>query len=97
MLRGLFGPSSLTYTLRGALEETSATHRGIAERVARASASSTSDFADQLAAATQAAVGEVDIQREMAALADTQLRYEAEAKLLQTAYARLRTAIREHA
>ena len=96
MLRGLFGPNSTTYMLRGALEETSATHRGIAERVARASgASASGDFATQLAAAQ--AGGPVDLQREMAALADTQLRYEAEAKLLQASYARLRTAVRDRA
>jgi flagellar basal body rod protein FlgB len=35
------------------------------------------------------------LERDMAALADTQLRYEADAKLLQAAYARLRTAMRE--
>ncbi len=97
MLRGLFGPDTTSYMLRGALEQTSATHRGIAARVASASGASTSGgFADQLAAA-QAATGEVDLQREMAALADTQLRYEAEAKLLQAAYARLRTAVRDRA
>ena len=94
MLRGLFGSDSTTYILRGALEETSATHRGISTRVANAAASSTTgEFADQLAAA-QGGMQEVDLQREMAALADTQLRYEAEAKLLQLAYTQLRTAIR---
>ena len=97
MLRGLFGPNTTTYMLRGALEETSATHRGIAGRVASASgASASGDFAAQLSAA-QSASGEVDLQREMAALADTQLRYEAEAKLLQAAYSRLRTAVRDRA
>jgi flagellar basal body rod protein FlgB len=36
---------------------------------------------------------EVDLQREMGSLADTQLRYEADAQLLREAYQRLRTAI----
>ncbi len=94
MLRGMFGSNSMTYVLRGALEETTATHRDISARVANPTASSTSGpFADQLATA-QGAVDEVDLQREMVALADTQLRYEAEAKLLQMAYAQLRTAVR---
>jgi len=95
MLRGMFGSGSTTYMLRGALEETSATHRDISARVANSSGLSTSGaFADQLAAA-QGGVGEVDLQREMTALADTQLRYEAEAKLLQLSYGQLRTAIRD--
>lgn len=95
MLRGLFGSDSTTYMLRGALEETSATHREISARVANSSGLSTSGaFADQLAAA-QGAFGDVDLQREMTALADTQLRFEAEARLLQMNYTQLRTAIRD--
>ena len=94
MLRGLFGSDTTTYMLRGALEETSATHREISSRVANASLASTQGgFAGQLAAA-QGANEEIDLQREMTALADTQIRYEAEAKLLQIAYTQLRTAMR---
>ena len=95
MLRGLFGSDTTTYMLRGALEETSATHREISSRVAGASIASTQGgFAEQLAAA-QGAPEEIDLQTEMAALADTQIRYEAEAKLLQIAYTHLRTAMRD--
>ncbi len=95
MLRELFGPTTLTSMLRGGLEETSATHRVIADRVANAlSSSSSGDFSDELKAKqAQARVTEADLQRDMASLADTQLRYEADAKLLQGAYARLRRAI----
>ncbi len=97
MIRGLFGNETLTFRLRGGLEETSATHRGIAGRVANAlQASANSDFADALnGQAAAQAVSEEDLQRDMASLADTQLRYEATAKLLQKAYADLRTAIRD--
>jgi flagellar basal body rod protein FlgB len=42
-------------------------------------------------------MSDIDLQQEMAALADTQLRYEASAKLLQEAYGRIRTAIRDNA
>ena len=64
MLRGLFGPNTTTYMLRGALEETSATHREISSRVANASVASTKEgFANQLAAA-QGAAEEIDLQRE---------------------------------
>jgi flagellar basal body rod protein FlgB len=97
MFKDLFGPQSLSYMLRGGLEETSATHRAIAERVANAIRSSTNvDFNSELAARTgKAQLDEVDLQRDMASLADTQLRYEADAKLLQAAYGRLRSAIRD--
>jgi hypothetical protein len=94
MLKALFGSQSLTHQLRGGLEEVSATHRAIAARVAGAiDRSSTMDFSDALSAAQPAP----DLERDMAALADTQLRYEADARLLQEAYARLRTAIRDRA
>jgi flagellar basal body rod protein FlgB len=94
MLKGLFGPTSLTNILRGGLEEVSTTHRAIAARVASAQETSSSvDFADTLQKQAAQRVSEEDLQRDMAELADTQLRYEADAKLLQAAYARLRTAI----
>lgn len=97
MIRSLFGPSAVSSMLRGGLEEASATHRAIAQRVADAAQSSTNvDFADAVSASAGAKkVNEADLQRDMASLADTQLRFEADAKLLQAAYSRLRTAIRE--
>ncbi len=97
MIKGLFGAGSLSSMLRGGLEETTATHRTIAARVSGALASSTStDFASALDAQTsQQRLSEVDLEREMVALADTQLRFEADAKLLTEAYSRLRTAIRD--
>ncbi len=96
MIRDLFGPNTVTSLLRGGLEEASATHRVIAERVSGALDSSTStSFEDALKAQQgQGRLTEADLQRDMAALADTQLRYEADAKLLQAAYVRLREAIR---
>ena len=96
MLKNLFGPTSTSSMLRGGLEEASATHRAIAARVAGALKSSAGDFPGELEARTaQGRLDEADLQRDMAALADTQLRYEADAKLLHAAYARLRTAIHE--
>jgi flagellar basal body rod protein FlgB len=97
MLKALFGPSTLTSMLRGGLEEASATHRAIAQRVAGVlSASSSVEFPDALAAqAAQKPVSEADLERDMTALADTQLRYEADATLLKAAYARLRTAVHD--
>jgi flagellar basal body rod protein FlgB len=99
MLRDLFGPSSLSSMLRGGLEEASATHRAIADRVSNALQSSSNvDFGQALDARTaEGRIDEADLQRDMASLADTELRYEADAKLLQAAYQRLRAAIRDHA
>ncbi|MFB3908872.1 MAG: hypothetical protein ACE15D_10755 [Candidatus Eisenbacteria bacterium] len=108
MIRGLFGASSTTGMLRGGLEETMATHEAIAERVASAlTRSSRSDFASELNAQEDGGGGadrarnaepldEAELQRQMAALADTQLRYETDARLLTLAYQRLRAAVRQH-
>jgi hypothetical protein len=97
MIKGLFGPSTLPRLLRGGLEETMQTHHQISERVAGAlQASSSTDFSAAMEAANgtkPAKPDAVDLQREMSTLADTELRYEAEARLLQGAYAHLRTAI----
>jgi len=96
MLRSLFGTGTLTAMLRGGLEETSATHRTIAKRVAGALDSSAStDFASALQAKQGSArLSQADLERDMASLADTEIRYEADAKLLQGAYARLRSAMK---
>ncbi len=98
MLKDLFGPTSVTYMLRGGLEEASATHRAIADRVASATtASSSVDFSQQLGAKSGAArEQQADLQHDMASLADNELRYETDAKLLQAAYARLRTAVEDN-
>ena len=56
----------------------------------------TPDFADALQAADAAGRGNaVDIEQEMVALADEQLRFEATANLLQKVYGQIRSAIRE--
>lgn len=97
MLKGLFGPGTLTGMLRGGLEETSATHKAIAQRVARTlQSSSVTEFSSDLAARSAAAQRtEEDLQRDMGALADTTLRYAADARLLHDAYAQFRTAMRD--
>lgn len=97
MLRSLFGTGTITSMLRGGLEETSATQRAIGQRVSNAlSASTSTDFASALQAKTaQQKLSQVDLERDMASLADTQLRYEADAKLLHGAYASLRAAMKD--
>ena len=92
MVPSLFGQGTLTQTLRGGLEELSATQKTIANRVAGAVAeSATTGFAGQLKSSM--AGSDDEIMRNMASLADTEMRYEATAKLLQKSYADLRTAI----
>ena len=96
MLQSLFGPGTVSSMLRGGLEETSATQRAIAQRVANALQVSTSaDFAGQLQSKSgQKQVSTEDLERDMASLADTDLRYEADAKLLQGVYSSLRDALK---
>ncbi len=93
MISRLFGAGTVTQALRGGLDEASATHRAIAERVADVRQSSITGFAGELN--DSIANSDAELTRQMAALADTQLRYEATARLLQKSYADLRTAIRD--
>jgi hypothetical protein len=101
VIKGLFGSSTTSWQLRGGLEELSATHRSISERIANASQTSAStDFEQVLDGATGGQevtpVSEEQLQVDMAALADTQLRFEAAARLLQKAYADLRISMRSN-
>jgi hypothetical protein len=95
MIKALFGPSSPTYALRQALDASMQRHREIAQKVAGALASSAQGSGDGSATGVSPGGGE-DLVQDMAALADTQIRYEAEARLLHTAYERLRSAIRNN-
>ena len=95
MFSSLFGPQTKIGQLRWSLDDSSRTQRGIAARVAGAlPASGNTDFNDALAA-EQAKAEKVDREKEMVDLASTQLRFESSAKLLNQAYANLRTAIRD--
>jgi flagellar basal body rod protein FlgB len=95
MIKSLFGPSSVVHALRGGLDKEMAMHKTIAGRVSGAlSSSSRTDFSKSLAEASgRKASTETDLQRDMAALANTQIRYEVEAELLQRVYKGLRSAI----
>lgn len=94
MIKGLFGAGTVSHALRTGLDENVATHRTIADRVARGLGKSTiGDFNGQLEASMASA--DQELTQDMAALADTQLRYEAAARLLQRSYADIRTAIRD--
>lgn len=95
MFSSLFGAQTKIGQLRWSLDDSSRTQRGIAGRVAGAlEASGNTDF-DGALAEQQAKAEKVDLEKEMVELASTQLRYEASARLLNQAYAGLRTAIRD--
>lgn len=89
MLKALFGPSTVPSVLRQGLNQTMALHRDIARKVAGSVTSSAQASENDPAAGGDPS----DIGNDMAALADTQIRYEAEAKLLNLVYEQLRTSI----
>lgn len=98
MIKSLFAAGTAPYKLRGALEEQMATQRGIAQRIQQATAaSSATSFGDQLSAKLTEKPPQIDLNREMAALADTNIRYEVTSKMLNGAYNKLRTAFRDRA
>lgn len=92
MLTRLIGSETTAAQLKEGLDVSSRTVRGIAHRVANAG---TPDFAQALESAEAAGEGTVDIEREMVALADEQIRFEATANLLAKVYEQLRSSIRE--
>jgi len=99
MLFGFVDRTTTATSLKQALDENQARVRGIQSRVARASLNG-DGFA--LTSASQGprvpgdgVTGPVDVEAEMASLADEQLRFEATAKLLEKAYASLKSAIRD--
>ncbi|MFQ5537919.1 MAG: hypothetical protein ACE5GJ_10770 [Gemmatimonadota bacterium] len=92
MLTRLIGDGTTAAQLKEGLNTSSRVVRGIAHRVANAG---TPDFATALDEAAVAGEGGVDIEKEMVALADEQLRYEATANLLRKVYEQIRSSIRE--
>jgi flagellar basal body rod protein FlgB len=92
MIRELFGTSSIYGTLRDGLDQATAAQRRIANRVANATNGA---FAAELSKQQGGAgASEVDLERSMTQLADTQIRFDATTRLLQKAYAQIRTALK---
>lgn len=92
MLYGFFGRVSAAPQMREALDASAMRRDMIAQRVATASLQNQSGFAlPEPGIASQG----VDLEAEMTALADEQIRYETTAKLLERTYSKLRLAIRE--
>jgi len=89
MITRLLGTDSPASGLKEGLNASTQAVRGIAHRVSNAS---NPDFQAALKAAGEPPV---DLDREMVALADEQLRYEAAASLLQKVYQSIRSSVRE--
>ncbi len=97
MLQRLMGQGSSVDQLKQGLNDSTRAARGIAHRIANASVRGEATFAqtlDQVQANGQAGEA-VDVEKEMVALADEQLRFDAAANLLQKVYAQLRSSVRE--
>lgn len=91
MLYGFFGRVSAAPQMRDALDASAMRRDAIAQRVATASLQGQGGFA----LPEPGGASGVDLEAEMTALADEQIRYETTAKLLERTYSRLRLAIRE--
>lgn len=98
MLFGLIGRTTNAASLKSALDVSAERTRAIAGRVSQASLGG-DGFALPLQAGRAGADADpaaaVDVEAEMAGLADEQLHFEATAKLLEKAYQQLRTSIKE--
>ena len=97
MLFGFVGRISTAASLKDNLDVSAERARAIASRVARASLENGNGFAlpSDPATAPDGPATKVDLETEMIALADEQLRYEATAKLLHQTYQQLRASLRD--
>lgn len=87
------GRTTMAGALQHGLDVSAARVRDVADRVAKASAATQAFALDGNAPATPD--GPIDVEGEMARLAEEQARYEAIARLLAKTYAGYRTAIQE--
>jgi flagellar basal body rod protein FlgB len=98
MSYGFIGRVSAANELKHGLDVSSQRTRLIADRVAKATMEGADGFATSLQQAQGIApTGEapIDLEQEMVALADEQLRFETAARLLQKAYQNIRTSLRD--
>lgn len=95
MLFGLIDRTTSATSLKGALDKSAERSRGIADRVSKATVGSGDGFAlEAKAGNAQANLNPVNVEDEMTALADEQIRFLATSRLLEKTYASLRTAIK---
>jgi flagellar basal body rod protein FlgB len=97
MLFGLIDRATTASPLKSALDQSVERSRGIADRVSKATLNNGDGFAlktGEAGAAGNENANPVNIEEEMTALADEQLRFLATSRLLEKTYASLRTAIK---
>lgn len=96
MLTRLLGAETSAAQLREGLSASVVRTRAIAHRISNASTPGFGAALDAAAAAEGAAPAEgVDVEAEMVALADEQIRFEALTRMLQKVYAQVRASVRE--
>jgi len=93
MITDLFGASSVYAALRTGLDRETVRQRRIAHRVANAQSALAGDGIAN-GQPQKAAAAKADLEQSMVNLADTQLRYDATAVLLQKAYGQFRSALK---
>jgi len=97
MLFGILARTTNANDLKDALDLSAQRTRAIASRVSQASVNNGSGFALPIDPATGKPTdgNDVDLENEMTSLADEQVRYDATEKLLEKAYAQLRTSYKD--
>ncbi len=96
MLSGIFGDGTTTAELKAGMHRSSEAVRGIAHRIANASTPQEGEFASVLdRARSDGTTQEVDLEKEMVALAEEQLHFETASRLLQKVYQQIRSSLRE--
>ncbi|MCE2901290.1 MAG: hypothetical protein ACK6DP_05595 [Gemmatimonas sp.] len=95
MLFGLFDRVTSAPQLKSSLDRSVERSRSIADRVSKATLQNSDGFALEASRGnTQAGINPVNVEDEMVALADEQLRFLATSRLLEKTYASLRNAIK---
>lgn len=94
MLFGLIDRASNASPLKAALDKSVERSRGIADRVSKATLNNGDGFALEAKKAGNANANPVNVEDEMTALADEQLRFLATTRLLEKTYQSMRSAIK---
>lgn len=95
MLDRLLGADSPIAAVRDGLDRSTAAVRGVASRIAGAGANDASSFQDALDGAQGKPAGnEIDLEAEMVALAEEQIRFDAQARMLEKLYEQVRLSVR---